>query len=114
MIDAIFPGGEAMQLTDQDRETLIRLEECMWREETRFDLAFMQAALAPDFYEFGRSGRTWTREQTLAMPRGAFEALLPLPNLHIRLIDTNSAQLTCDSALTCDGATEHGHRSSIW
>jgi len=39
----------------------------MWREETRFDKAFMERALAPDFFEFGRLGgerirdsRSWT------------------------------------------------------
>jgi hypothetical protein len=116
MEDAMaFPGeDDPMQIADDDRDTLTRLEESMWREETRFDAVFMEAILAPDFFEFGRSGRTYTREQTLAMPRVAIEAKLPLASLRIRLIDEDTAQLTYDSAVTHGGVTAHGRRSSIW
>ena len=38
-------------LSDEDQSTLVRLEENMWREETRFDVVFMQKALAADFLE---------------------------------------------------------------
>ena len=104
----------SLLLSAEDRATLTRLEEAMWREATRFDKAFMSATLAPDFFEFGRSGRTYTREQSLAVPRQPTDAMLPLPDLTIRLLDENTAQVTYNSAVTYDGITEYGRRSSLW
>ena len=101
-------------LSEKDHSTLVRLEENMWREVTRFAPAFMQKALAVDFFEYGRSGKTYTREQILAAPRDAIHAVIPLPNLTARLIDENTAQVTYDSAATYDGVVEYAHRSSIW
>ena len=86
----------------------------MWREETRFDMAFMEKHLALDFFEYGRSGRTYTREQSLAVPRQEINAVLPLPNLSIRTVGTDTAQVTYFSAVTYDGVVEHARRSSIW
>jgi len=103
-----------LDLSEEDRVTLTQLEEGMWREETRFDTQFMERALALDFFEYGRSGRTYTRQQSMAVPRQAIDAVLPLPHLKIRLIDQDTAQLTYDSAVTYDGIVEHAHRSSIW
>ena len=51
-----------MELSKQDRAALERLEEDLWREETRFDLKRMNEIIAPDFLEFGRSGRIYRRE----------------------------------------------------
>lgn len=104
----------ALRLADEDILELTRLEEAMWREETRFDMAFMERHLAPDFFEYGRSGRTYTREQSLAVPRGEVQAKLPLPGLSIRPIDVDTVQITYCSAVTYDGVTEHGRRSSLW
>ena len=103
-----------LEISKEDRAVLTRLEEDMWREETRFDIQFMERTLASDFFEYGRSGRTYTREQSLAVPRQPTDAVLPLPNLRVRLINEDTAQLTYDSAVTYDGIVEHGHRSSIW
>lgn len=44
----------ASELSEEDCSALMRLEEAMWREETRFDKAFMERALAPDFFELGK------------------------------------------------------------
>jgi hypothetical protein len=101
-------------LSEADRQELIRLEEDMWREETRHDTQFMQQHLASDFFEFGRSGRIYTREQSLTVPRQPIDAVLPLPNLTIRLLNENTVQITYNSAVTYDGIVEHGRRSSIW
>ena len=103
-----------LELSEDDRATLTQLEEGMWRDDTRFDMQFMERALALDFFEYGRSGRTYTREQTLAVPRQPTNAVLPLPNLKIRLIDEDTAQLTYGSAVTYDDIVEHARRSSIW
>jgi hypothetical protein len=38
-----------MTLSQRDRDMLERLEEELWREETRFDIGRMEALLALDF-----------------------------------------------------------------
>jgi hypothetical protein len=101
-------------LSPDDRRLLQRLEEDLWRPETRFDPAFMEAVLAADFFEFGRSGRTYTRAQSLAVPAGPIDAVLPLPNFQARLLAENVALVTYDSHVTYDGVLERGRRSSIW
>ena len=50
----------------------------------------------------------------LAAPRAAIDATIPLPNLTVRMLDENTAQVTYDSAVMYDGAVEYAHRSSIW
>jgi hypothetical protein len=86
----------------------------MWREETRFDVAFMAQALAPDFFEIGRSGRKYTRQQILDAPREPIDAELPLLDLEIRLLDADTAQVTYNSKVRYAGVVELGRRSSIW
>ena len=39
----------AHDLSAQDRHALTQLEEALWREQTRFDRAFMARVIAPDF-----------------------------------------------------------------
>ena len=46
-----------MEIRSEDRELLERLEGELWREQTRFDMQRMNELIAPDFFEFGRSGR---------------------------------------------------------
>jgi hypothetical protein len=104
----------ASELSEQDRQALMRLEEAMWREETRFDKAFMERALAPDFFEFGRSGRTYTRQQILDLPRETIVAQRLLEDLRVRLLDANTAQLTYNSRVRYQDVVECGRRSSIW
>jgi hypothetical protein len=103
-----------MQISRKDRETLERLEEELWREETRFDKQRMEEILAADFFEFGRSGRVYQRQDTLAAPRQAIAAILPLPEFQVRLLDEKIAQVTYNSAVTYDGVVEYARRSSIW
>ena len=52
-------------LSEEDYTLLTRLEEDMWREIMRFDRTFQEQQFADDFFEFGRSGRVYTREQTI-------------------------------------------------
>ncbi len=101
-------------ISNQDRETLERLEVALWREESRFDLQQMNELIADDFIEVGRSGRVYQRQDTLAMSRQPIEAILPLPNFHVRLLGENIAQVTYDSAVTHEGIVEYARRSSIW
>ncbi|RYD39694.1 MAG: DUF4440 domain-containing protein [Verrucomicrobiaceae bacterium] len=101
-------------LSEEDRAELTRLEEAMWRPETRFDAGFQQKHFAPDFFEFGRSGRVHSRQQSVSVPPQEIRAVLPLANLVVRLLDRDTAQVTYDSQVEYGEATEHGRRSSIW
>ena len=42
-----------LQLTQANKDLLQRLEEDLWREETRFDIPYMEQLLAEDFFEIG-------------------------------------------------------------
>ena len=103
-----------MELSNQDLKDLELLEEDLWRAEVRFDLKRMDEILAPDFFEFGRSSRAYTREDILATTAQPINAKLPLKNFKARLLDTNVAQVTDVSAVTYEGVEELARRSSIW
>ena len=103
-----------MEISSEDREILERLEEELWREETRFDTQRMNELIARDFFEFGRSGRVYQRQDTLAIAHQTINAVFPLPEFHARLLDENTAQVTYNSAVTYDGVVEYARRSSIW
>src|SRR5262249_58946304 len=64
-----WPGlAVRMELSRKGRETLERLEADLWREEIRFDRGRMSEVMAPDFLEFGRSGRVYRRGGTTRLP----------------------------------------------
>jgi len=98
---------------NQVADTLRELEESLWRSETRFDPAYMDRILAPDFFEFGRSGRTYTREDTLAAPAHEIDARLPLENFAAHPIASNVFLVTYVSEVTYE-EVEVGNRSSLW
>ena len=102
------------EISEQDRGKLQQLEEELWLVETRFDRAYMEEIMAPDFFEFGRSGRIHSRESCLSHEAAPIDAIIPLQNLQIRLLTHDVAQVTYDSEVTYDGVVEKGRRSSIW
>jgi hypothetical protein len=93
---------------------LRRLEESLWRVETRGDRTYMESVLADGFVEFGRSGRSYTRQQTIDAPVGEFETRLPLPDFVVRMISDEIALVTYRSEVQHDGAIEAGNRASLW
>jgi hypothetical protein len=101
-------------LSPEDLVLLTRLEESMWSEATRFSESFMQAALASDFFEFGRSGIMHTREAVLSAAHQVIGIVLPLRDLVIRLIDDNTAQVTYISETENARGRQLARRSSIW
>jgi hypothetical protein len=103
-----------MELSEQDYSNLKRLEEDLWREETRFDRTWMNSVLAPDFFEFGRSGRIYSRDDCLIGSRAPIDAVLPLPDFQARLVHPDIAQVTYNSAVRYDGIVQHARRSSLW
>ena len=103
-----------MELSKIDFEKLKELEESLWLSETRFDYEYMDKVLASDFFEFGRSGRTYKREETLSGSRPqTINIKFPLKNFSIALIDTNVALVTYISEVMYE-KMEVANRSSIW
>jgi len=92
---------------------LRRLEESLWREETRFDRDYMDGLLSAGFIEFGRSGKIWTREATLTTPKRKIGARIPLPKFRVRMITGDVALVTYRSEGLEDDV-EVGNRTSIW
>ena len=87
-------------------------EQALWRAETRFDQGYMERILHPDFVEFGRSGRVYTRAETLAVE--------PVP-LDVRLREFAVHAVVDDVALVTDvsiaggqHASLEGNRRSLW
>jgi hypothetical protein len=103
-----------MQAGQADHLALQQLEESLWQTETRFDAERMKTILAADFFEFGRSGRMYSREDTLAIPFQQIEAVIPLPLFRVHLLADDVAQVTYTSAVRQQGVWTHAHRSSIW
>lgn len=101
-------------LSAEDHALLTRLEQSMWIEATRFDEAFMQNALAADFFEFGKSGRMHTRDAVLGTACRAINIALPLRDFAIRLLDEKTAQITYISESGSGNDRLRARRSSIW
>lgn len=103
-----------MSLSKSDSAKLKELEESLWRSETRFDLAHQEKIFAPDFFEFGRSGKTYTREQMLQTEQQPIRAKLPLQNFCIHPLDANNVLVTYVSEVHCAGKIENANRCSVW
>ncbi len=96
-------------------EHLYELEVSLWVAETRRDRTYMEAILGDDFIEFGRSGRLYTREETLAAPVGdVIDIVLPLPDFAVRMITGDVALVTYRSEIRSGEGVEVGNRSSLW
>lgn len=93
-------------------EQLRRLEESLWREETRFDRAYMERVLAPDAVEVGRSGRMDDRHAILGLASAPIDVRLPLPAFSVRPLGADAALVTYETRTRagCDAAL----RASIW
>ena len=103
-----------MNLSIQDERELELLEEGLWRVEVRFDPIRMDELLAPDFFEIGRFGRTYRREDIMGTTVQSINARLPLMEFRARLLAPNIAQVIYVSTVTYQGVEELAYRSSIW
>lgn len=98
-----------------DYQALRQLEESLWRSATRFDSEYMDAILAPDFFEFGRSGRIYGRASCLAIPVQEINAEIPLPQFQVRFLNADTALVTYVSIVRYqDQDTVLANRSSHW
>ncbi|MBK8202516.1 MAG: DUF4440 domain-containing protein [Bdellovibrionales bacterium] len=102
-----------MDLTETEKEDLIKLEEALWKSETRFNLSFQEKVFASDFFEFGRSGRRYTREQMVRTESQPIRAKFPLKNLKIHPLDSNNVLVTYISEVQYD-ELELANRCSVW
>ncbi len=84
----------------------------MWNMSTRGDPAWMDAHLATDFAEFGRSGRVYDRLEAIEMSLAEFTA--DLSRIEVSFLHDDVALLTYRSALRTEGAVEFANRTSIW
>ncbi len=92
---------------------LAALEHSLWRGETRHDRALMEATFAPDFHEFGRSGRRYSRDELL--PNGETDPIdATLHALTITDLTDTIALVTYRSELRRPPHTDWANRSSLW
>lgn len=103
-----------MTLNMKDLAIIESQEEELWREETRFDIGRMRELLAGDFREVGRSGKTYTLEDTLSLERCSFRCRLPLPDFTITSISADVALVTYISEVSYGEAPLYARRSSLW
>lgn len=102
-----------MKLSNTDIEILKTLEESLWKSETRFDLSHQEKVFAPDFFEFGRSGRRYTREQMVRTESQPIRAKLPLQDFHIHVLDEKNVLITYISEVQYE-ELERANRCSVW
>ena len=96
-----------------DYTDLEKLEESLWIADTRFDYEYMDNLMADDFFEFGRSGRIYSKAESLSAQRQEIHAKLPLKNFKVHEIDDNVVLVTYVSEVDY-GEVEVGNRSSLW
>jgi hypothetical protein len=92
-------------------DELWRLEESLWRAETRFDRRYMDRVLALDFLEFGRSGRRHDRAAALAMTGDRIDARLS--EVTVTLLAPDVALVTYVSEVVFQ-EVQRANRSSLW
>jgi len=102
-----------LSLSSGEIETLKDLEENLWRSETRFDLNFQQKIFAPDFFEFGRSGRRYTRDQMIITEPKSIVATFPLKDFKIHQLDKMNVLITYISEVQHE-EFERANRCSVW
>lgn len=102
-----------MKVRSEDLNILEELEESLWRTETRFDYDYMNEILADDFFEFGRSGRVYSKSESLSAPMQEIHAQFPLEQFSVHLITDEVALVTYVSRVQYE-VLEVANRSSLW
>ena len=73
----------------------------------------MEAILAPEFVEFGRSGRVWSKVNGVQMGAEPIAAVLPLAGFSVRVVGEGVALVTYVSEVQHE-TLERANRSSLW
>jgi hypothetical protein len=101
-------------IAPQDLDELQHLEESLWSAHTRFDQAYMEQILSPEFVEFGLSGNVYGREETLSAAYQVIHCTLPLKHFRADCIEANVFLVTYVSENASEGEVLVANRSSIW
>jgi hypothetical protein len=101
-------------LSHEEDAALRRLETALWQRATRFDQAFLEQTLAPDFFEFGRSGRRYDRAATMSVPDQPLDCELPLEAFAVRALGGGEVQVTYISRVRYGSEVEVARRCSLW
>jgi hypothetical protein len=75
-----------MNLLSPIEEQLKKLEESLRKEATRFNRAYMDSILSEDFIEFGRSWRTYSRQDIIESPTSKIDITFPFKDFRVRQI----------------------------
>lgn len=102
-----------MEINKADFDKLKQLEESLWIAETRFDKKYMDSVLSPDFFEFGRGGKRYSREEIISSPLQRINARLPLKDFKVHSVTNDVVLVTYISEVQYD-ELEMGNRSSLW
>ena len=104
-----------MCLRSTDAEELKRLEEALLRPEVRRSPENMDALLADDFVEFGKSGRMYRKADILNIAAPPWDGQLSLLEFSAKALAPSVALVTYRSMLrVADGRARYAVRSSIW
>ena len=74
----------------------------------------MDQVLTNDFFEYGRSGKIYSREDCLAVEQEPIDAILPLTDFKVHSVTNDVVQTTYKSIVTYSGIKQYALRSSIW
>lgn len=96
------------------KDDILKLEESLWIEETRFNKEYLDKVLHKDFMEFGKSGRVYRKNDILNDLEGKIHTLFPFKNLQIRRIELNSFLVTYQVEIRENNTIILTNRSSIW
>ena len=102
-----------MTMLQRDHDELKSLEESLWREETRFNKGYMDKLLAKDFFEFGRSGKIYSRSDCLEIERQPIIAKLPFEKFCLHRVSKSTVLVTYISEVMY-GSVQRANRSSLW
>ena len=105
-----------MNISSELFAELYELEESLWRAKDRYSREKMEPVFSTDFFEFGRSGRTYNREQIMPTTKsgGDIPIELPLIDFKARWLAENVVQTTYISKVHYADGLEVANRSSIW
>ncbi len=98
-------------LTAEQVTEISALEQSLWQADSRFDMNYMEQILHSEFFEFGCSGKRYTRAETLAVPRQEIEATLK--DMGMVALSSTAVLVTYVSEVDAD-ELRVCNRSSVW
>lgn len=99
----------------KDPSAFEKREEALWKEQTRFDKGYMEEVLHEDFFEFGRSGKRYTRKQIIDIDTEiqSINCSLPLEAFKVSPLSETLYLVTYISEVQYE-TLERSNRSSLW